>query len=326
MTDAKNVENGGMGRRISEVGDLLNSMTIVDPGASEDFVDKLAAENGWTRTYAGEVYDEYLRFLLMAWMSPGMVVPSHDVDQAWHMHLTHTRHYWDVLCGSILQKPLHHEPSSGTPDEVGRHVDHYASTLSLYRYLFEQEAPSQIWPKPRATCGHARQETVLASGTGATAMAISVAVGMTSIMSGHGLIGAAAIFLAAVLLLKTIADSSSRRTAERRTMGEIRAATRQGRGSGLVEARSREGARTRSTNTDASGSDGALAFMAWTDPTPTSTGQGNASGGHSGGDHSATGSHGGEGHGGGGHTDGGHSCGGHSCGSSCGSGCGGGGD
>ena len=305
MTDAKNVDTGGMGRRISEVADLIDSMTIIDPAATVDFAGRLATENDWTADHAERVYREYRRFLLMAWMSPAMVVPSNDVDQAWHLHLTHTRHYWGVLCDTILMKPLHHEPSLGTADDTGRHAAHYVSTLSLYRYLFDEDAPASVWPSPCEVCSKPAQETVLASGAGATGLAISSAVGVTAFMTGHPLVAGISFVIAAVMLVVTLARSAVAQ--DRRRLSGSYAAYRPTR-SAPVRGRTRSG----SSSKDTSGSDGAVAFLDWSDPGPAAASQ--------------SGTHG-HGHGAGdtGHSDGGH--GGHSCGSSCGGGgCGGGGD
>lgn len=301
MTDAANVDTGGMGRRISEVADLIDSMTIIDPAAPVDFVGRLAAENGWTAERAGMAYREYRRFLLMAWMSPSMVVPSHDVDQAWHLHLTHTRHYWDVLCGSILMKPLHHDPSLGTETEAARHSDHYASTLSLYRYLFDEDPPAPTWPQPCTACIGSRGDAVLASGAAATGMAVCAAAGFTALMSGHPVIGVVSLSGAAVMLLVMVlrsvaAQDERRRRTVRTSYGRARAGSRSGRSD--------------TQPSDVSGSDGALAFLAWSDPGPAVTQHSNAHG-HS---HASVDT---------GHSVGAH--GGHSCGSSCGSSCGGGG-
>lgn len=41
------------------------------------------------------------------------VTPSQDVDEVWHVHLTYLRDYWDVWCGRVLQRRLHHDPTEG---------------------------------------------------------------------------------------------------------------------------------------------------------------------------------------------------------------------
>jgi hypothetical protein len=183
MSDAENVQNGGMSRRVSEVNDLLQSMEIVPTAAKTSFAQKLAEENGWPVARADAALREYRRFLLMAWVSPDMVVPSKDVDEAWHLHLTHSRHYWEVLCGEILRKPFHHEPSLGGETEDARHGDAYARTLTLYEHLFDEPAPEDVWPRGCSCQGAGRNEAmVLASspfvpiaGFGAVAaMALSI--------------------------------------------------------------------------------------------------------------------------------------------------------
>src|SRR5262249_44352050 len=72
--------------------------------------------------------------------------PSEQVDEAWHMHLTFTRSYWTELCGNVLQRPLHHEPTRGGSDEHLKHVALYEHTLALYRETFGSEPPPDIWP------------------------------------------------------------------------------------------------------------------------------------------------------------------------------------
>src|SRR5262249_47420226 len=68
------------------------------------------------------------------------------VDAAWHLHLTYTRSYWQRLCGGVLGRPLHHDPSRGGPDEAARHRHMYSRTLAAYREAFGQEPPADIWP------------------------------------------------------------------------------------------------------------------------------------------------------------------------------------
>lgn len=41
------------------------------------------------------------------------VTPSDEVDQAWHLHLTYSRSYWDEFCGAVLEEVVHHDPTRG---------------------------------------------------------------------------------------------------------------------------------------------------------------------------------------------------------------------
>ncbi|HYR07000.1 MAG TPA: hypothetical protein VEQ60_04515 [Longimicrobium sp.] len=117
-----------------------------EPGIVFPFSARLARENGWTRAFAERVVEEYRRFLYLAMTAGHTVTPSVEVDQAWHQHLTYTRSYWDELCGKVLGRPLHHEPTKGGSAEGNRFVDLYARTLDSYRAAFGQEPPRDIWP------------------------------------------------------------------------------------------------------------------------------------------------------------------------------------
>src|SRR5206468_10253830 len=92
------------------------------------------------------VLNEYRRFLFLNSVAGHVVCPSEDVDAAWHQHLIYSRSYWDELCRSTLGRPLHHDPTSGGPEECRKHWTMYRRTLESYRRVFGEEAPSDIWP------------------------------------------------------------------------------------------------------------------------------------------------------------------------------------
>src|SRR4051794_21859641 len=58
------------------------------------FSARLARENGWSRSFAFRVIEEYRRFVYLMATAPHPVSPSDAVDQAWHLHMTYTRSYW----------------------------------------------------------------------------------------------------------------------------------------------------------------------------------------------------------------------------------------
>ena len=125
---------------------LLQDMRIEGLGAERRFEEALAAEKNWSLDFAGRVTREYRRFLYLAASAPGEVTPSRAVDAAWHLHLTYSRHYWDELCGRILGRPLHHNPSTGAAADEERFARQYEDTLALYRRTFGQTPPADIWP------------------------------------------------------------------------------------------------------------------------------------------------------------------------------------
>jgi hypothetical protein len=110
------------------------------------FEARLARENGWPAAFAEAVMDEYRRFLFLAMTAGHMAVPSEAVDQAWHLHLTYSRDYWDRLCGETLGAPLHHGPTSGGEEEGAHFFALYAETLASYERLFGAIPPAAIWP------------------------------------------------------------------------------------------------------------------------------------------------------------------------------------
>jgi hypothetical protein len=119
-----------------EVWQRLSQFEIDDPRAPYPFSARLAKENGWSRGFARRVIEEYKRYLLLCVSSDAPPCPSEHVDQTWHLHLTYTRSYWKQLCGEILGRPIHHEPTRGGPDEHHKHVRMYEQTLESYRGFF----------------------------------------------------------------------------------------------------------------------------------------------------------------------------------------------
>ena len=91
----------------------LAAMRIEREGAEATFARRLGLKQCWSKRHTYAVIEEYRRFLYLAATGDRPVTPSDDVDEAWHLHLTYTRHYWDELCGRILGKPLHHDPTEG---------------------------------------------------------------------------------------------------------------------------------------------------------------------------------------------------------------------
>jgi hypothetical protein len=129
----------------------LRDMRIEEPGAEKGFEQALALETGWTLDRARLVSAEYRRFLFLAFTAGGEVTPSVDIDKAWHLHLTYTRHYWEVLCGEILRRPLHHVPGTGSEAEEERYRRQYEETLALYEATFDAPPPPSVWPRPEGS-------------------------------------------------------------------------------------------------------------------------------------------------------------------------------
>lgn len=59
------------------------------------FSKKLSRSNNWTIEYTHRVIEEYKKFVFLAVVVGHTVTPSEQVDQAWHLHLTYTKSYWE---------------------------------------------------------------------------------------------------------------------------------------------------------------------------------------------------------------------------------------
>lgn len=126
--------------------DRIEAFELDEAGASLPFTSRLAREQGWTHAEAAQVVREYKRFIVLAMEAGHPVTPSEAVDQAWHLHLVYTRSYWQRLCGEVLGRELHHEPTSGGSKEGEKFHDWYSRTLESYERIFGEAAPAEIWP------------------------------------------------------------------------------------------------------------------------------------------------------------------------------------
>lgn len=111
------------------------------------FSGKLAQETGLNPAEVAALLQEYRRFLILAGTGRQSVTPSRLVDEAWHLHLTYSRDYWERLV-PLLGRPLHHDPA-GSPDEHSHYQNQYLQTLQLYRDTYGENPPTRYWPDPQ---------------------------------------------------------------------------------------------------------------------------------------------------------------------------------
>lgn len=126
----------------------LSTFRVDDDTARLSFLDRLARENRWDRAFTDRVFAEYRRFVFLAITAGHQVTPSEAVDQAWHLHLTYTHSYWGDLCGDVLGRPLHHQPTVGGAAQGAHWDDTYTRTLASYETAFGEPPPADIWPTP----------------------------------------------------------------------------------------------------------------------------------------------------------------------------------
>jgi hypothetical protein len=123
------------------------------PGALFPFSSRLAKQEGWSAGFAARAIAEYRRFLYLACVSGREMTPAPAVDAVWHLHLIYTRSYWDELCGAVLRRPLHHNPTNGGRTEDSRFRTAYAATLACYETAFGTAPPADIWHRAAVLSG-----------------------------------------------------------------------------------------------------------------------------------------------------------------------------
>lgn len=124
----------------------IEQFKLDDPAIAFSFTDRLARENGWSRSYACRVVDEYKKFLFLCCVTKSGVTPPDAVDQAWHLHLTFTQSYWIDLCRNTISREIHHNPTKGGKQEAQKFDGFYTDTHRLYAETFGHRPPADIWP------------------------------------------------------------------------------------------------------------------------------------------------------------------------------------
>ncbi len=130
----------------SELLAKIESFDIDGGPVSLTFPKRLARENGWSFAYSQRVIEEYKRFMFLLCVTNEPLTPSDQVDQAWHLHLIHTRSYWKEFCATVLEREIHHGPTMGGTAEQTKFTDWYARTKENYLKIFDVPPPADIWP------------------------------------------------------------------------------------------------------------------------------------------------------------------------------------
>ncbi len=135
----------------------MEAFAFDEPGVVLPYTLRLARDNAWSRYYALRVVEEYRKFCYLTCSSLTPLTPSDAVDQAWHLHLVHTRNYWEEFCANTLRQPLHHQPTRGGEAESTKYRELYERTLVAYRDTFGFAPPDDIWPDVDGRFSHARR-------------------------------------------------------------------------------------------------------------------------------------------------------------------------
>jgi len=123
----------------SQLWELIKTHKMPDDAAGKPFIQQLMAENRISHDTATVAITEYKKFMYICATRQERNVPSKAVDLVWHLHMQHSRDYWDVLCKK-LGKPVHHNPGV----QGSQHLDDYKATVHAYQELFGKP-PKGIW-------------------------------------------------------------------------------------------------------------------------------------------------------------------------------------
>ena len=151
-----NLENNVMNPQQLALYQKIQAFALDKPNVYFTYSQRLARDHQWSSDYTQRVIEEYKKFLFLAIAAGHPVTPSVAVDEAWHLHLTYTRSYWDELCGQVLGKYLHHHPTQGGQQQRQLFENYYAQTLESYQQFFGCP-PDDIWPSPTRRFNPAEQ-------------------------------------------------------------------------------------------------------------------------------------------------------------------------
>ena len=164
----------------------LAAMRIGREGASATFARRLGLKQRWGKRHTYAVIEEYRRFLYLAATGDRPVTPSDAVDEAWHLHLTYTRHYWDELCGRILGRPLHHDPTEGGAAQQAHFKDQYAATLARYEVVFGEPPRPDVWPAPAVAFAPPRPRLLPRITAAVASIGVAACTALSSHLGGTG--------------------------------------------------------------------------------------------------------------------------------------------
>ncbi len=109
-------------------------------------IERLTEKQRWSQEDASEAVRRYKNFLVLHYLYPAKkLVPTTDIDEAWHAHILFTREYANH-CQTIFHKYLHHVPTRSSPSKEEKEEMHlaYCSTSVLYRQEFQEPYSLQL--------------------------------------------------------------------------------------------------------------------------------------------------------------------------------------
>lgn len=93
-------------------------------------VEQFIREYGWSKAYATEVREQYIKFLALR-NTDEKYSPTDDIDRFWHQHILNTAHY-QSYCIKNFGRIVHHRPTDAYDREArAARVANTVTTLGL---------------------------------------------------------------------------------------------------------------------------------------------------------------------------------------------------
>lgn len=122
----------------------LNFLDFGAQAASNPFMAMLGQQFGWPNPYAGQVMEEYRRFLFLAMRAGHPVTPPAIIEKVWNLHVQTAQDYWEKLGALIAERPIAEGIGASAASAM---ADQYQKTLASYARIFGAEPPADIWSK-----------------------------------------------------------------------------------------------------------------------------------------------------------------------------------
>lgn len=121
-----------MTKRLFEENEKVDRLFATLPS---EVLERYCSENDVTEQEAQEVFRELVKFLLASRSARGSLIPSRDVDEAWHCFILFTRLY-PKWCRTQLGGVVHHAPLKASPVKNASPPE-YERSLEYMRSQFE---------------------------------------------------------------------------------------------------------------------------------------------------------------------------------------------
>lgn len=130
-----------LGYNVSNKYDRIKAELRFNPkDADFTFEDRLKSEYGWNDAEVADAIMDYMRFMAIAVVADGPVVPTKRADMVWKQHILYGRNYVSGFCGKILYRFVHRKASVDVEADREAGAAAWARTQEAYKAAFGDPA------------------------------------------------------------------------------------------------------------------------------------------------------------------------------------------